>query len=188
MASLRPVHEEFEAVWRQRWPLELLAVPYELKNQFGDRWVRFHCLPESKRYAQSESEVAVILDRYNTVLDELFSDGDVYIVQVKYSADHDGDGLQPAWRTVVREVDPKYGNTYAHLFLGRNEWRRGLIDEALRRVADFQDAGGVVTDLEARWLFHPYDGGMDVIAPTAADRDALRVRHRGWLSQHPQGY
>jgi hypothetical protein len=168
--------------------MALLAVPFELKTQFGDRWVRFHCLPESKRYAENESEYAVILDRYNTVLDGLFNGGGVYMVKVKYDGEPEWSEHPQAWRTVVSEEDPEFGNTYAHLFLARSEWRRGLIDEALRRVADYQDVGGVVTDLEARWLFHPYDGGMDVIAPTTADRDALRDRHRDWLSNHPQGY
>ncbi|GAB3992568.1 hypothetical protein GCM10029992_02040 [Glycomyces albus] len=48
------------------------------------------------------------------------------------------------------------------------ECRQGVIDEALLRVADYQDAGGVATDLEASWLFRPCDGGMDVIAPYVA--------------------
>lgn len=188
MDSLGPVHDEFEAVWKRRWPMALLAVPYELKTRFSDRWVRFHCLPESKRYAENELEYAVILDRYNTVLDELFSGGDVYTVDVEYDAEAEFSGPERVWRTIVSEDDPEFGSTYAHLFLNRAEWRRGSIDEALRRVADDQDAGGVITDPETRWLFHPYDGGMDVIAPTAADGDALRERHRDWLSKHPQGY
>jgi hypothetical protein len=36
----------------------------------GDRWGRFHSLPGSKRYAESEVEYAIVLDRYNTILDE----------------------------------------------------------------------------------------------------------------------
>ncbi|MEU6861088.1 hypothetical protein AB0B28_19705 [Glycomyces sp. NPDC046736] len=182
------MHDKFEAIWTRRWPMELLAVPYELKERFNDRWVRFHCLPESKRYPENESEYAVILDRYNTILDELFSGGGVCIVKVKYDDELESSELPPPWRTVVSDEDPEFGTTYGHLFLERSEWRRGLIDEWLRGVADDRDPWGVVTDAEAHWLFHPYDGGMDVIAPSVADRDALRDRHRGWLSKHPQGY
>jgi hypothetical protein len=182
------VHDEFEAVWTRSWPTALLAVPYELKTRFRDRWVRFHCLPESKRYAEDDSEYAVILGRYNTVLDDLFSGGGVNIVTAKYDAEPECCEPRRVWRTVVSEEDPVFGNTYAHLFLDQGEWQRGMIDESLRQVADYQSAGGIVTDMEARWLFHPYDGGMDVIAPTTADRDALRDRHRDWLSKHPQGY
>ncbi|TQS31246.1 hypothetical protein FLW16_00640 [Microbispora sp. KK1-11] len=40
---------------------------------------------------------------------------------------------------------------------------------------------------DLRWLYHPYDGGADVIAPTRTERDALKERHRDWLSAHPLG-
>jgi hypothetical protein len=168
--------------------MSLLAAPYDLKTLVADRWVRFHCLPESKRYAENESEYAIILDRYNTVLGELFGDRGVYIVEVKYHWEPESPGPRQAWRTLITDDDPEFGESYTHLFVNRRKWRRGVMDEALRRVADFEDAGGVITDLDARWLFHPYDGGMDVIAPSVADRDALRDRHRNWLSKHPQGY
>jgi hypothetical protein len=36
-----------------------------------DRWVRFHSLPESKRYPDSQAEYAIELDRHYTVLSEL---------------------------------------------------------------------------------------------------------------------
>jgi hypothetical protein len=179
------MHEGFASVWESRWQQpDLLATPDELKHRFPDLWVRFHCLPESKRYAEDESEYAVILGRYNTVLDDVFGDTDVYIVSIEYDSESE---RSQAWRTVVTDEDPEFGSTYAHLSLRRVRWRSGMLDEELRRVADFQDAGGVVTDSDARWLFHPYDGGMDVLAPTIADRDSLRDRHRDWLSAHPLG-
>lgn len=187
VASLRPVHEEFVKAWEARWPIELLATPYELKRRFPDQWVRFHCLPESKRYAESESEYAIVLDRYNTILGELYSETEIYIVNVEYDSEPVPSGPKQKWWTVMRDEDPEFGPTYAHLSLRRDLWQRGMIDTELRRVADDQDSGGVVTDSGAYWLFHPYDGGMDVIAPTTRDRDRLRDRHRDWLSKHPFG-
>jgi hypothetical protein len=44
-----------------------------------------------------------------------------------------------------------------------------------------------VADPALDWLYHPYDGGMDVIAPSTTERDALRDRHRGWLSARLDG-
>ncbi|WP_433351455.1 DUF3885 domain-containing protein [Microtetraspora malaysiensis] len=35
---------------------------------------------------------------------------------------------------------------------------------------------------------HPYDGGADVILPMCSGRDALKERHRTWLSNHPSGF
>ncbi|WP_443061827.1 DUF3885 domain-containing protein [Streptomyces sp. NBC_00425] len=34
---------------------------------------------------------------------------------------------------------------------------------------------------------HPYDGGGDVFAPSAAVRDDLKAAHPDWLSTHPSG-
>ncbi|MEU9732357.1 hypothetical protein [Streptomyces sp. NPDC048002] len=44
-----------------------------------------------------------------------------------------------------------------------------------------------VTDTELERIHHPYDGGADVVLATPAERDALRERHAGWLSAHPDG-
>ncbi len=39
----------------------------------------------------------------------------------------------------------------------------------------------------AAWLYHPYDGGADVIARSSLERDGLAARYGSWLSDHPQG-
>lgn len=44
-----------------------------------------------------------------------------------------------------------------------------------------------MADNQLRWLYHPDDGGADVIAPTPEGRDALRLKYRDWLSKHPKG-
>lgn len=43
----------------------------QLRVAFPERWVRFHYLPGSKRYADSEAEIATALLRYGAVLDDL---------------------------------------------------------------------------------------------------------------------
>lgn len=40
---------------------------------------------------------------------------------------------------------------------------------------------------ELEWLYCPYDGGADVLLPSAVERDALKERHADWLSSHPGG-
>ena len=45
----------------------------------------------------------------------------------------------------------------------------------------------LVADVALRWLFHPYDGGMDVIAPSVQQRDHLAARFRTWSSDRPDG-
>lgn len=64
---------------------------------------------------------------------------------------------------------------------------RSNLDRFSRAVADDRIAYAIIAPLDLRWVYHPYDGGADVIAPTAHDRDVLKNRHADWLSAHPAG-
>jgi hypothetical protein len=75
--------EELLRRWEEHWP-DCPPIGYELRCE-RDRWVRFHSLPESKRYPDTEDEWAIVLDRYNTVLDELFAGLDVYLATSNWS-------------------------------------------------------------------------------------------------------
>lgn len=56
-------------LWTEKWPGHPAAA--DLKHRFRDRWVRFHSLPESKRYPETDAEYEVLLSRHHTVLGEL---------------------------------------------------------------------------------------------------------------------
>ena len=58
--------ESLTTAWRTRWGENPVA--YELRDRHADRWVRFHSLPQSKRYAETEDEYEIILDRHHQVL------------------------------------------------------------------------------------------------------------------------
>ncbi|GGQ16416.1 hypothetical protein GCM10010266_44550 [Streptomyces griseomycini] len=153
--------------------------------------MRFHSLPGSKRYAEDESEYAVVLERYNTVLDELFAGADVYVITPVWATEDEVASFRPGagyWRSLLVEddPDPEY-RTYCHLSVARRPWRRGCIDELLRDVADDRVAGVLITDTRMQRVHHPYDGGADVFLATSEERDRMRDRHADWLSDHPSG-
>ena len=177
-------------LWRQRWS-ECLPVAYMLKDRYRDHWVRFHSLPGSKRYANDESEYAIILERYNTVLCELFSEKDVYVITPMWTTEpavpqHRSNANY--WQTLLvrDDPDPEF-RTYSHLFFTRRSWRYGCIDDLLREVANDKVGGVLITDTRMERIHHPYDGGADVLLPTSEERDRLRNRHVAWLSNHPSG-
>jgi hypothetical protein len=161
--------------------------------------VRFHSLPESKRYPESEDEYAIVLDRYNTVLDELFADTDVFVVTMDWSTTPTGPAGHPTpretlhpgstrWWTESDQEDPDPEvHTHTRLYADRRPWKRGCVDELLRAVADEALVEVFFTDTELRRIHHPYDGGADVILTTPEERDRLRDLHSGWLSGHPSG-
>lgn len=52
----------------------------------------------------------------------------------------------------------------------------GLLEQAAEDVAKF-----IVTDPAMTWAYAPYDGGVDIIAPTLEAREALAIAHPEWL-------
>ena len=92
------------------------------------------------------------------------------------------------WSTIQPDPDdePDFP-VYWHLFASRRPWQPGDLDDPLRAVADNELSNVIIGPSDLRWLYHPYDGGADVILPSPTDRDELRNRHSEWLSRHPAG-
>jgi hypothetical protein len=176
--------------WQQHWP----------ENSPGGHWpdsdrrVRFHSLPGSKRYPQTEPEYTTILNRHYTVLTELDPGSSLLVVTSEWTnspdttpqnrsrrAEVEPDAVH--WQTLIEdpeEQDPEF-RSHRQLYISERPWRPGVLDKLLRAVADDELAGVILAPEDLRWLYHPYDGGADVILPTKADRDALKERHRDWL-------
>ncbi|TVT56137.1 hypothetical protein FNH05_08655 [Amycolatopsis rhizosphaerae] len=156
--------------------------------------MRFHSLPGSKRYPETEDQYATVLSRYNTVLEELFAGQDVYVISPDWNEhpvpdprpiDHERWHPGARFWTSVR-ADPG-SEVYTHLYVSRVRWKTGCVDVLLRAVADDRMAGVVITDELVRRVHHPYDGGADVLLADRDERDRMRERHRDWLSAHPLG-
>ncbi|MEU5694350.1 hypothetical protein [Actinosynnema sp. NPDC020468] len=190
--------EDLSSLWRRRWP-GCPPLADTLKHAHGDRWVRFHSLPGSKRYPDDDTEYDIVLHRYNTVLDELFRGQEVRIVTSDWSTTPRPPGLSDRhaslnpdaryWTSVPTdetETDPEF-ITYTHLHVARRPWRPGLVDDLLRAAADDTAHDVMITSLSFDRVHHPYDGGADVLLPTTGERDTLRQNHADWLSHHPLG-
>ncbi|MET7301774.1 hypothetical protein [Embleya sp. NPDC005575] len=180
------------ADWRTHWggcpPLGHL-----LKEAFPEKWVRFHSLPDSRRYARNDSEYRVLLERQHTVLADLGAPPRLVVVGCAC-----GDGVEPAgrsrqlaalapgayWRS-VRSGDA--ADPDVHVYAGSLPNTPAALDPLLRSVADDETAGVILAPVGLDWLAHPYDGGLDVIARSPVERDALGASHPDWLSRHPEG-
>ena len=71
------------ALWDERWS-GCPKVPYGLRR-LRDRWVRFHTLPEAKRYPGTAAEYGTVLARHNAVLTELVTESAVLVVTAGHS-------------------------------------------------------------------------------------------------------
>jgi len=171
-------------------------VGHRLRVAFPERWVRFHSLPCSKRYAEDDGERATILSRHNCILAELATTGEeVALLTTGYSetptppirSNPDLSRLDPLarpWRTVAYEPEER---SFRHLFASTRKWAPGVFDPIVALVADDRVTDVIIVALDGRWLVHPYDGGMDLITGSSEHRDAIKERHKDWLSSRTDG-
>lgn len=193
---------DLTARWARAWG-GCRPIGHELRSRLHDRWVRFHSLPGSKRYAGSGDEYAGILGRHLTVLAELLArDGtgaerELLVVTASWSdgpapAPREAElaGVLPAaehWMSILTDDSVPGEETWTHLWVSAVRFPGEDLSRLLRLAADYVTAGVIITTADMSWLYHPYDGGADVIAATAGQRDQLRREHREWLSAHPAG-
>ena len=176
-------------------------VAHELKIQFADRWVRFHSLPESKRYPETEAEYQEVLSRHNQVLSELCSScSDVYIVAPEYSSvlepkppgpELEGVLQNPEYWQSVPMHDPEEGeefHSYWHLYYECAKWESGSLDRIFKQVANDELRNIMVINPTLGWVFHPYDGGADVILQNESKMQQLKNKFKGWLSAYASGW
>lgn len=186
--------EALSTLWARSWP-GLRPIGHEVRDD-RERWVRFHALPESKRYPEGEREYAEVLRRHNLLLGELVSrtSPSLLVLTVAWSDSAVPTARDEAvaravpdaelWTSVLRERDGD-DEYWTHVYVTSRQWRNGVLDPLLRLVADDETADVVVTDERLRWLVHPYDGGVDVVAGSTEERDRLRHEHSDWLPAHP---
>jgi hypothetical protein len=179
--------------WDQYFP-EVPPVAHLFRNLLSDRWIRIDSLPDSKRYAESEGESQTILSRYNAVVDELATNRSIVLVTTTFSASRDPErdsalvDLDPGaehWQTLpmhlLADDDPNDPN-YWHLFASQRPWHSGALDQIFKLAADNAISNVFLLSPEDSWLFHPYDGGADIILSSVAQRDAFGQRYADWLS------
>jgi hypothetical protein len=188
--------------WMGLWPT-CRPVGHELRACAPERWVRFHSLPESKRYAENEREYDELVRRHHAVLTDLAAGTDalgadeLLVLSTAWSGSAARAGRDPGlrallpdavyWTAVGCERDDDGFEYWTHVYVSSASWRSGELAPLLRFVADDCTRDVILTARDLSWLYHPYDGGADVIAASAQERDILRKRHPRWLSAHPTG-
>jgi hypothetical protein len=181
--------------WVEAWP-RCRPIGHELRGCAPERWVRFHSLPASKRYADTAEEHAEVLRRHQILLAELGSTEEVLLLTTAWSTSREParmwDELARVlpdaryWTSILRDED-EGEEFWNHVYVCVSSRRSTELEALLQLVADDVTRDVIITSRDLRWLYHPYDGGADVIARTATERDEIRSRHSGWLPTNPQG-
>lgn len=166
-----------------------------LRSALGDRWVRFHSLPESKRYAESEGEYREIQQRHLAIASALFTAGEPLYVfraheaeaRLRGKARHQLAGRQ--FREAVALLPAAIRSDEEDRFFVRalvSRWKPDFFEDAIRLLADWREAGISFVSPGTRNILCPYDGGMDIFTFSIAPED-LCTRFAAWRSNRPDG-
>ncbi|MER7195866.1 DUF3885 domain-containing protein [Streptomyces flaveolus] len=195
ISGVRQDLDALSILWERQWPAPPGA---SLRHIYPERWVRFHSLPESKEYPESEDEYAIMLERQRVLLEELGPDDDLLWVITTEWGQHPEPGPR---MTELQRVDPRARHweswlsddddpddlVYQHVHVSSRSRIGNSLDPLLRLVADDVSIAVTLAPPDLRWVFRPYPGGVDVFAPSTAERDSLKATHPDWLSGHPSG-
>lgn len=186
--------DAFDTAWRARWP-GVFPIGHELRDLAATTWVRFHSLPESKRYAENKAEYDELISRHVTLLNELSAatgTDDLLVVTSTWSQTSKPSDETPRRRTAFPVTNhwktiPADAHGWIHLRVATTTPDDPHLRTLLLQVADDKAPGVILTPPNAAWLYHPYDGGADVIAPDVRTRNTLIAAHHDWLSPYPSG-
>ncbi|WP_426623470.1 DUF3885 domain-containing protein [Leifsonia sp. McL0607] len=169
-----------------------------MKWDSPESWVRFHSLPEGKRYADTHAKSQIILDRHLTVLQELVDSDEVseLLLIAQEWGPHDLAGGWTRhttvewwpWRTHTdpEQEEDEFAPSMTYFWAGGVATPTELVP-LLRRAAD-NGAHFIVAPSSLDWIYAPYDGGADVLLSDVSRRDALATAHSDWLSPRADGF
>lgn len=189
--------EEFKQYWQQQYS-KSPPIGYLLRQAYEARWFRIHCLPESKRYPENQHEYQEILRRHNVVLtDILGANGEFVFITTSYSDTPKPKPPYSKYRSIIghheelmtipmHEDDDEFLR-YWHFYMSPRIWKSHSLDDLLKLVADDLIGNVLLVGIRQNCLYHPYDGGADIILESEFVRDLKKKKYSAWLPKNPQG-
>ena len=197
--------EHFERFWRGNYN-NIPPLGHVLRERFfNDRWFRIHSLPKSKRYADDEDEMKIILDRQNRLIDDLIGELNNYLLLLYAFSEtatskcfFTSDNAIVLDSVQLDKVLPDDYDTecYLNLFMINKSWKAGSIDDYLKAVANDEPVyydnscevyGFLLIDIKQNRLIAPYDGGVDVFLNTTQEKNVFKLKYKDWLSPTESG-
>lgn len=180
--------------WNNNFP-DFSPLAHELKHRFNDRWFRIHTLPESKRYPENENEISEILRRHNLIITDIFGENHEYFLLTA------GYGLKPKrnkkvkilnlQKTFWQSVNFSESNEeplFWHIYFDETIWTKDSVNDLFRLVINDEIRNVILFSADKKIVYHPYDGGADIIFENSNLRDFYKEKYKDWLSIHPSGF
>ena len=179
--------------WWQSEISKIAPVGHALRRFLGDNWTRFHSLPESKRYPDTQSEYLELLRRHSEVANELFFLNEPIFIFRSYLQEQKLRGKQkhqlagrqlresmimlPANPGAVADADDDHYCVRAIVTV----WKPDFFDVLIRQVSNEQQTGVTFVSPATKNIYCPYDGGMDIFS-FSVNRAVLGSKFLDWQS------
>lgn len=193
--------EEFNKYWYLNYP-ESVPIAYLFKYKYTDRWFRIHSLPNSKRYADNNTELELLLSRQNEIITDLFGIKTPILIVV---GDYNFRGKRTAHITMKEEVFKPYSFTrveninlyevdaeeytedeiYRPAF-AQSVWMPKFHDTLLKEIAN-DNTRAFFISFDKSIIVAPYDGGVDFIVKNSWTKENYRNKYSDWLSDREDG-
>jgi hypothetical protein len=189
------MNDEFHNFWQTAFP-NCPPISYLFKRELSNLWFRAHSLPESKRYAENESEMSEILRRQKVLIEDIIGNDDECFVVCSFSDYYlkkfrlFGNFFSFDSRPIPRaefEPDDEFSDKPCMISFGKQKITVDEIKEVLILAAN-DEFRFFIVNLISKRIFAPYDGGVDLILETSAKRDKFKLKYKNWLSSHSDGY
>lgn len=198
--------EAFTHFWNTNYP-EIIPIAHHFKHIYADRWFRIHSLPKSKRYADTQEEMQIILDRQNTLITDLLGyqkafymlvgeydykgtiiSYDESVIENLIVKSLDFTPLAPYDLNQIFPEDYEPGEIrFYNPFISEQIWIGTKFDAFLKAVAN-DELEVIFIGVEQECLIAPYDGGVDIILKTETWRDTYKNKYKDWLSMREDGF
>lgn len=173
---------------------EVAPIGFVLRSIYKDIWLRFHSLPDSKRYPESEEEMQEVVHRAKTVANALFEPDEPIIVLTSnwYFEDTEypesvqiiGEPTQSGsavFRVNKASVAPEFDD-YFITWAREDAWPPAYFEKLVREVAVGNEALICFISPRSGNICYPYDGGMDIFVPSEAQRQSFSLQS-DWRSK-----
>lgn len=193
--------EQFEKFWSSTYP-DTIPISHYFRHEFNDRWFRIHSLPESKRYAENETDWNIMLDRQNKIITDIIGENSKIII---VTGDFYYEGfieLHPITDSQsIKEIsfisldyidlykispaEYEQGQVYRPI-ISEQIWQANKFNNLLKELAD-EKLSAFFVSLENKSIIAPYDGGIDIILKNSEAKNNYKEKYKDWLSTRPDG-
>ncbi|MCW3075893.1 MAG: hypothetical protein JWO32_502 [Bacteroidetes bacterium] len=185
---------QFKLYWSLTYP-NSFPVSHLFRHYWPEKWFRVHSLPASKRYAETEAEWLLLLDRQNEIISDLLENApEIYLVTDSEQFAEAEENLVskftftelPAFDLhLVNPNEYDKGQMFKPVFT-QLLWKKNKLDDVLKVIAE-DNLRAFFISIEKQCIIAPYDGGIDFILKDVETRNKFKNKYKTWLSPRPDG-